>query len=306
MISSTSGCRTAGTRWGSGRTSWTSTDSKLDTRALADSFTAGKSKPAARVVIETAPGEEAQVDYGFGPMVRDAQTGKYRRTRLFVLTLGYSRKAVRLLTFALACASGLSCTRRLFAAWAAQPRLSFSTTCVKTFSPQMCMIRRSTHFIETCCDITARSRCPAEFAILTARVKSNRRIRCHTKKTTLMRSRFESLEEAQAYLDRWEERWADTRIHGTTKRQVSAMFAEEKPALIPLPLEPFRYYEYGERSIHLDGCVEVEAAYYSAPPGWISRRVHVQWNNVHVRLIDPRNGQLLREHSRQQRGRHRI
>ena len=31
--------------------------------------------------------------------MRDAETGKYRRTRLFVLTLGYSRKAVRLLTF---------------------------------------------------------------------------------------------------------------------------------------------------------------------------------------------------------------
>src|SRR5258706_368776 len=30
-------------------------------------------------------------------MVRDAQSGKYRRTRLFVLTLGYSRKSVRLL-----------------------------------------------------------------------------------------------------------------------------------------------------------------------------------------------------------------
>jgi len=26
--------------------------------------------------------------------------------------------------------------------------------------------------------------------------------------------RFESLEEAQAYLDRWDQRWADTRIHG--------------------------------------------------------------------------------------------
>src|SRR5262249_61145142 len=34
-----------------------------------------------------------------GPMVRDPQTGKFRRTRLFVMTLGYSRKAVRLLTF---------------------------------------------------------------------------------------------------------------------------------------------------------------------------------------------------------------
>ena len=100
----------------------------------------------------------------------------------------------------------------------------------------------------------------------------------HTQKTPLKRMRFESLEEAHAYLDRWEERWADTRIHGTTKRQVAVMFAEEKPHLLPLPLEPFRYYQYGERVVHLDGCVEVEAAYYSLPPGWIGRPVKVQWN----------------------------
>jgi len=31
--------------------------------------------------------------------VRDPQTGKCRRTRLFVMTLGHSRKAVRLLVF---------------------------------------------------------------------------------------------------------------------------------------------------------------------------------------------------------------
>ena len=55
--------------------------------------------PEARAIIETAPGEECQVDYGTGPMVRDADTGKYRRTRLFVLTLGSSRKSVRLLVF---------------------------------------------------------------------------------------------------------------------------------------------------------------------------------------------------------------
>jgi transposase len=50
-------------------------------------------------VIVTTPGEEAQVDYGEGPMVRDPQSGRYRRTRLFVLTLGYSRKCVRQIVF---------------------------------------------------------------------------------------------------------------------------------------------------------------------------------------------------------------
>ncbi len=59
----------------------------------------GTQSPEACGIIETAPGEESQVDYGTGPMVRDGQTGKYRRTRLFVLTLGFSRKCVRLLRF---------------------------------------------------------------------------------------------------------------------------------------------------------------------------------------------------------------
>ena len=84
------------------------------------------------------------------------------------------------------------------------------------------------------------------------------------------------------------------------------MFAEERPALGPLPLEPFRYYQYGHRTVHLDGCVEVASAYYSAPPGWIGRRVDVQWNGAHVRLLDPRTGQLLREYLRAPRGWQRI
>src|SRR5881296_1657150 len=60
----------------------------------------GAAAPEAHAVIQTPPGEEGQVDYGDGPMVRHPVTGKYRRTRLFLFTLGYSRKSVRLLTFA--------------------------------------------------------------------------------------------------------------------------------------------------------------------------------------------------------------
>ena len=59
----------------------------------------GSRTPEAHPVIVTEPGQEAQVGYGSGPMVRDPQSGKYRRTRLFVMTLGFSRKAVRLLVF---------------------------------------------------------------------------------------------------------------------------------------------------------------------------------------------------------------
>src|SRR5260221_397408 len=128
----------------------------------------------------------------------------------------------------------------------------------------------------------------------------------HAQKTPLKGLRFESLEQAQVYLDRWEERWADTRIHGTTKRQVAVMLAEEKPALRELPIEPFRYYRYGKRTVNLDGCIEVEASYYGAPPGWLGRKVHAQWDELHVRIMHPKTGQLLREHLRTRRGFHRI
>jgi hypothetical protein len=50
--------------------------------------------PDAYALIVTGPGEEGQVDYGDGPMVRHPITRKYRRTRLFVFSLGYSRKSV--------------------------------------------------------------------------------------------------------------------------------------------------------------------------------------------------------------------
>jgi len=78
----------------------------------------GRRSPEARVVIETAPGEETQVDYGTGPWSAMPASGKYRRTRLFVLTLGYSRKSVRLLVFRSSSQTWPSCTRKPFAGWA--------------------------------------------------------------------------------------------------------------------------------------------------------------------------------------------
>jgi hypothetical protein len=112
----------------------------------------------------------------------------------------------------------------------------------------------------------------------------------HAQRTPLRGMRFESIEEAQAYLDRWEANWADTRIHGTTKRQVAVMFAEEQSSLLPLPIEPFRYSQFGQRTMHLDGHVEVNGAYYCAPPGYIGHTLPVRWDDQHARTERRRPG----------------
>ena len=265
----------------------------------------GTPTPEARVVIETAPGEEAQVDYGTGPMARDSLTGKYRRMRMFVLTLGHSRKAARLLVFRSSAQTWAELHEKAFRRLGGVPRvmvldnLREAVLTPDLYDPTLNPLYRDVLAHYGAVALPCRVQNPDRKGKVESGVG-------HAQKTPLKGMRFESAEEAQAYLDRWEERWADTRIHGTTKRQVSAMFAEEKPALLPLPVEPFRYYSYGQRTVHLDGCVEVEAAYYGAPPGWIGRRVQVQWDRLHVRLIDPLTGTLLREHLRQLRGSHRI
>lgn len=259
----------------------------------------------ARVVITTAPGEEAQVDYGEGPMVRDPATGKYRRTRLFVLTLGYSRKSVRLLVWRSSAQVWAELHERAFRRLGGTVRVLVLDNLREgvfqpdVYDPTLNPLYRDVLAHYGVVALPCRVGDPDRKGKVEAGIG-------HTQKTPLKGLRFETLEAAQAYLDRWEAHWADTRIHGTTKRQVAAMFAEERPALGPLPLEPFRYYRFGQRTVHLDGCVEVEAAYYSAPPGWIGRRVHVQWNALHVRLVDPTTGQLLREHLRADRGAHRL
>ena len=259
----------------------------------------------ARVVITTGPGEEGQVDYGEGPMVRDPSTGKYRRVRLFVLTLGYSRKAVRLLTWRSSAQIWAELHERAFRRMGGTVKvivldnLGEGVLTPDIYDPALNPLYRDVLAHYGVVALPCRVGDPDRKGKVEAGVG-------HAQKTPLKGLRFETLEAAQAYLDRWEARWADTRIHGTTKRQVAVMFAEERPALGPLPLEPFRYYRFGERTVHLDGCVEVEAAYYGAPPGWIGQRIQVQWNDLHVRLLSPKTAQLLREHLRAPRGWHRI
>jgi hypothetical protein len=242
-------------------------------------------------------------------MVRHPQSGKYRRTRLFVLTLGYSRKCVRFLVVRSSTRTWAELHERAFRRLGGSPRvvvldnLKEGVLTPDIYDPTLNPLFKDVLAHYGVVAMPCRIQDPDRKGKVESGVG-------HAQKTPLKGLRFESLEEAQTYLDNWEARWADTRIHGTTKRQVAAMFVEEKPLLLPLPIEPFRYYQFGERTVHLDGCVEVDAAYYSVPPGWISKIVHVQWDSFHVRILDPNpkteKQRLLREHVRQERGRHRV
>jgi hypothetical protein len=100
---------------------------------------------------------------------------------------------------------------------------------------------------------------------------------------------FGSLSAQNLFLSEWERTVADTRIHGTTRQQVGRLFLErETPALRPLPASLFPVFEEAPRTVHRDGYVELQRAYYSVPPEYVGRQVWARWESRLVRIYNQR------------------
>ena len=128
----------------------------------------------------------------------------------------------------------------------------------------------------------------------------------YVKNNGLKGHEFSSLDAENKHLLEWEERVADTRLHGTTKQQVRQRFEQlERPVLQPLPVERFPFFHEGRRSVNRDGHVEVAKSYYSAPPEFIGRDVWVRWDSRLVRLFNERWEQMA-VHARTEPGRFRT
>ncbi len=254
--------------------------------------------------FETPPGEEAQVDYGEGAPTREPRTGKYKRPRLFVMTLGMSRNMYPTTVWKSSQQRWSELHEDAFAYFGGATRivrldgLKEGVRVPDVYDPEVNPLYAAalTHYG------TIAVPCRPYAPDLKGKVESS----IGYVQRALKGKRFESIEEQNAYLLHWNEHWAATRIHGTTKRQVRAMFEEERPFLLPLPATRFEYYRIGERTVHFDGFVEVDGAYYHAPPHYIGTKVAVHIGRLWIRIIDPKTHQLLREHAVTGKGQRRI
>ena len=165
----------------------------------------GRRSVEARVVITTAPGEEGQVDYGSGPMVRDPHSGRYRRTRLFAFTLGYSRKSVRLLVWRSTTQIWAELHERAFRRLGGTVRvvvhdnLREGVLTPDIYDPTLNPLYRDVLAHYGVIALPCRVRDPDRKGKVEASIG-------HAQKTPLKGLRFETLIGAQAYLDRWETR----------------------------------------------------------------------------------------------------
>jgi transposase len=148
-------------------------------------------------------------------MVRDPDNGKYRRTRLFVLTLGYSRKSVRLLVFRSSSRVWAELHEKAFRRLGGSTRivvpdnLREGVLVADIYDLRLNPLYRDVlaHYGVTA--LPCKVRDPDRKGKVESGVG-------HAQKTPLKGKKFESLEEARAYLYHWEECWADKRIHGST------------------------------------------------------------------------------------------
>ncbi|GMU68112.1 MAG: hypothetical protein AMXMBFR37_04450 [Steroidobacteraceae bacterium] len=108
----------------------------------------------------------------------------------------------------------------------------------------------------------------------------------HTQGTALMGRKFESLEAQNEHLTHWKEHWAAQRIHGRKKRQVLAMFAEERPFLKPLLLTRFRFFKQETRTVDDAGRVQVHGAHYATLPAPLHARITVRIYEREIEILD--------------------
>ncbi len=247
--------------------------------------------------LEFNPGEEAQVDYGEGALTLDPKSGRYRRPRLFVMTLRYSRRSFRRVVWQ----SGQQVWAQLHeeafryfggvVSYVVLDNLKEGVIAPDLYEPELNPVY---------------SAMLAHYGVVAdpARVGDPNRKGCvenaiqHTQDTALKGRRFETLESQNDFLMHWEENWASKRIHGRERRQVEAMFQEEKPHLRALPVAPYRSFTEVVRTVCDDTTVRVDSSYYAARPAPIGSQVLVRIYSSKIEIRDRRSHALLRVHSR--------
>lgn len=241
--------------------------------------------------IESPVGEEAQVDFGRGAPILEAN-GARRFPHVIRVVLSYSRKAYSESILRQTTEAFIRCLENAFRFFGGVPRtinldnLKAAVTQADWFDPVLNPKveefgrHYGTIFLPT------RPYSPQHKGKVESGVK-------YVKNNALKGRVFSSLQEENEFLVEWERTVADCRIHGTTRKQVGKVFAEEeKRVLLPLPPMLFPCFEEGERTVHRDGYVEVAKAYYEVPEEYIRRKVWVRWDSRLVRVYNHRFEQL--------------
>ena len=243
-------------------------------------------------VLEFAPGEEAQVDYGQGALTL-YRPGQYRRPLLFVMALKYSGKSFRKVVWKTSQHTWAMLHEQAFRAlgcprYVVLDNLKEGVITPDLYEPALNPVYAALLAHYGVVADPCRVRDPNRKGTVENAIQ-------HTQGTALKGRRFESLDEQNTFLAHWEARWASLRIHGRKKRQVLEMYREELPALHALPLTGFQPFTQGVRTVDDSGLVAIEGSYYAALPATPGSTVTVRNYRDDIDIRDA-DGNVLRRH----------
>lgn len=241
--------------------------------------------------MEVAPGQEMQVDFGRGAWVLQ-EDAKRRRPHLFRAVLSHSRKAYSEVVWRQDTESFIRCLENAFrhfggvTSTVVPDNLKAGVIQADWFDPELNPKTEEFARHYGTVILPTRPATPRHKGKIEAGVK-------YGQNNALKGRCFGSLAEQNAFLAHWEKSVADTRIHGTTRRQVAQHFETvERPALAPLPATLFPVFEEARRTVHRDGFVEFKRAYYSVAPEYVGREVWVRQEARLLRVFNFRREQI--------------
>ncbi len=249
--------------------------------------------------LEFLPGEEAQVDYGKGAKTLHS-TGKYRKPRLFVMTLKYSRRSFRKVVWKSSKETWAKLHEQAFRYFGGCPQyvvldnLKEGVIKPDIYEPELNAVYAAMLDHYGVVADPARVQDPNRKGTVENAIQ-------HTQDTALKGRTFESIARQNEWLMHWEERWAAPRIHGRAKRQVEEMFQEEKPHLKQLPLSSFRYFSQETRTVWDDGMIQVGKSYYSALPAPLHTQVIIRIYDTELEVVNPVTMEVIRRHVKSNR-----
>jgi len=260
-------------------------------------------------ILDFAPGECAQVDFGQGPEIIDVMTGEKTKTWFFVMVLCWSRHQYSELVTNQTVETWIGAHRRAFEFFGGVPKK------IVIDNPKCAITKACYHNPEVQRSYASCAQdygfiispCPPRDPQKKGRVESGVK---YVKKNFMPLREFRSLRDANEQLTAWVLETAGNRKHGSTYLKPLNQFVEvEKLALNPLPAQPFELSVWKQVKVHGDCHVQYEKCRYSVPYKhvrqtlWLracetSVRLYQDYNMVaiHPRLIKPGSRHTVDEH----------
>jgi len=252
--------------------------------------------PNVTVRIETPPGQQAQVDFGYARLMYDPATKRQRRSWAFIMTLSYSRHRFVRFVFRMDAPAWIDCHIRAFQHFDGVP----ATIVLDNLKPGVIKpdiydptLNRAYADLERHYGFVAD---PAK--VRSPRMKGKVERLVPVVRQHLLAGRcFRDIAEANHRALSWVRNEIGQEIHGTTKRRPYPVFLEEeKPSLKPLPAVAFEIPLWKECSVHPDHHVVFDRAYYSLPTRYIGNKVWVRGTQKLVRIFY--RHELIKTHRR--------